>query len=111
MIAVASQPPGLHTGAGRVILARHATPDWNRRDIPYDIPPGPELTPAGEREALALGEFLRAQGATRVYHSPLERTLRTASLAASVCGADTQIAEHETTNFLAVETIRFVCAR
>jgi len=32
-------------------------------------------------------------------------------IAASVCGADTQIAEHETTNFLAVETIRFVCAR
>ena len=88
MIAVASQPPGLHTGAGRVILARHATPDWNRRDIPYDIPPGPELTAAGEREALALGEFLRAQGATRVYHSPLERTLRTASLAASVCDAE-----------------------
>ncbi len=75
-------------GGQQVILARHATPDWSRRDIPYDIPPGPELTAVGEREALALGEYLRAQGAVRVYYSPLERTKRTAALAASICGAE-----------------------
>lgn len=77
---------GLH--APRVFLARHATPDWNRRDIPYDIPPGPPLTAVGEREALALGAYLREQGIVRVYHSPLERTKRTAELATSVCGAE-----------------------
>ena len=32
-------------------LARHATPDWNMRDIRYDIPPGPPLVPQGEEEA------------------------------------------------------------
>jgi broad specificity phosphatase PhoE len=76
------------TGIARILLARHATPDWNRHDIPYDIPPGPPLTATGEREALALGAFMHTQGIVRVYHSPLERTKRTAQLAVSVCGAE-----------------------
>ncbi len=71
----------------KVFLARHATPDWSRRDIRYDIPPGPPLTAQGEEEALQLGAFLREQGVVTVYTSPLERTRRTAELAASVCGA------------------------
>ncbi len=71
-----------------VYLARHATPDRNRKEIPYDIPPGPPLTAVGEREALALGEYMQAEGIVRIYHSPLERTKRTATLAASVCGAE-----------------------
>lgn len=70
-----------------VFLARHATPDWNRRDIPYDIPPGPPLTAQGEEEARALGNYLREQGVLMVYHSPLERTRRTAEIAAGICGA------------------------
>lgn len=66
-----------------VFLVRHATPDWSRTDLRYDIPPGPPLTPQGEQEATDLGGFLAAQGVVRVYASPLERTLRTAALAAS----------------------------
>jgi broad specificity phosphatase PhoE len=76
-----------------VFLARHATPDWSRRDIPYDLPPGPPLTAQGEEEARKLGAFLREQGVMTLYASPLERTRRTAELAAEVCGA-TVVEEH-----------------
>lgn len=76
-----------------VFLARHATPDWSRRDIRYDIPPGPPLTAAGEEEAVKLGEFLREAGVVRVYASPLERTRRTAEIAAAIAGAPVTILE------------------
>jgi broad specificity phosphatase PhoE len=78
-------------------LVRHATPDWSRTDIPYHLPPGPPLTPQGEREAAQLGEFLQAMGARQFLHSPLERCVRTAAIAAEVAGAtvtlDTRLAE------------------
>ncbi len=78
-------------------LVRHATPDWSRTDIPYHLPPGPPLTPLGEREAAQLGEFLRDMGARQFVHSPLERCARTAEIAAEVAGAtltlDTRLAE------------------
>ena len=78
-------------------LVRHATPDWSRTDLPYHLPPGPPLTPQGEREAAQLGEFLRDMGVRRFWHSPLERCARTAALAAEVAGAtlelDTRLAE------------------
>lgn len=77
-----------------VYLARHATPDWNRRDIPYDIPPGPPLTEQGEREASALGSYLLEQGVVKIYASPLVRTLHTAQIAAEICGASLIVA-HE----------------
>lgn len=67
-----------------VYLARHATPDWSRKDIRYDIPPGPPLTEQGEAEARRLGVYLQEAGVVRVYASPLERTRRTAEL---VCEA------------------------
>lgn len=72
-------------------LVRHATPDWSRTDIPYHLPPGPPLTPQGEREAAQLGEFLRDMGVTRLLHSPLERCARTAALVAEVSGATLQL--------------------
>ncbi|MEZ4617285.1 MAG: histidine phosphatase family protein [Caldilineaceae bacterium] len=72
--------------SAKILLARHATPDWSRTEIRYDIPPGPPLTEQGEAEAEKLGEFLRAQGAKKIYASPLERTHRTAQLAAAVVG-------------------------
>jgi probable phosphoglycerate mutase len=65
-----------------VYLIRHATPDWSRTDIRYDIPPGPPLTAQGEVEAARLGEFLQTAGVQKVYASPLERAKRTAQLAA-----------------------------
>ena len=65
-----------------VYLARHATPDWSRKDIPYDIPPGPPLTDLGEAEAVKLGRFLAEAGVIQIFASPLERTQRTAAIAA-----------------------------
>ena len=69
-----------------VFLARHASPDWSRTDLRYDVPPGPPLTPAGEEEAARLGEFLRSAGVARILYSPLERARRTALIAAEVAG-------------------------
>lgn len=69
-----------------IYLVRHATPDWNRTDLRYDIPPGPPLTPAGEAEAAQLGAFLKSVGVVHLYASPLDRTLRTAALAAEAAG-------------------------
>ncbi|MCX6046314.1 MAG: histidine phosphatase family protein [Chloroflexi bacterium] len=68
----------------KIYLVRHATPDWSRTDIRYDIPPGPPLVAQGEAEAASLGEFLRTVEAYKIYVSPLERTLRTAQIAAEI---------------------------
>jgi broad specificity phosphatase PhoE len=67
-----------------IYLARHATPDWSRTDIPYHIPPGPPLTPLGEQEAAQLGCFLRDANVARVFASPLDRAWRTAEIASAV---------------------------
>lgn len=67
-----------------IYLVRHATPDWSRTDIRYDIPPGPPLVAQGEAEAARLGEFLRTVNAYKVYASPLERAKRTANIAAEI---------------------------
>ena len=81
----------------KLYFIRHATPDWNRTDIPYVIPPGPPLTAKGEKEAAALGGFLKDQGVVKLYHSPFERTARTAHIAADVnqipCLEETRLAE------------------
>lgn len=69
-----------------IYLVRHATPDWSRTDIRYDIPPGPPLTPQGEAEAASLGEFLRNANVYKLYASPLARSLRTAEIAAQIAG-------------------------
>lgn len=69
-------------------LMRHATPDWSRTDIPYDIPPGPPLTAAGEAEAHSAAEFLATHAITRIYASPLARTHRTAEIVAGHLGLD-----------------------
>lgn len=70
----------------KIYLVRHATPDWSRTDIRYDVPPGPPLTAQGETEAAKVGAFLQTQGIKRIYASPLERTRRTAEIAGSVVG-------------------------
>lgn len=74
-----------------VYLARHATPDWTRHDIPYDQPPGPPLTEQGLREAESLGAFLLAAGVSKIYSSPLERCLQTANIANSITGAPIEV--------------------
>ena len=69
-----------------IFLVRHATPDWSRIDLSYHLPPGPPLTPQGEREATALAEYLRSVGVRQLYTSPLERCLRTAQIVAEALG-------------------------
>ena len=70
----------------KIFLLRHATPDWSRKDIPYDILPGPELSPKGVAEAQSLGEFMKLEGLKKLYHSPFERAARTAKIVAAVSG-------------------------
>jgi len=78
--------------APNVYIARHATPDWTRTDIPYHIVPGPPLIPQGEEEARKLGEFLREAGVLKIYASPLERAHRTALIAGEIAGAPVTVA-------------------
>lgn len=76
-----------------IYLARHATPDWNRTDIRYDVAPGPDLVPQGEAVAAKLGEFLRSVGVARIVASPLIRTRRTAEIAGAIASAPVSIDE------------------
>ena len=69
-----------------IFLIRHASPDWNRADIPYDIPPGPPLSSKGEKEAEALAAFLKTQGVVKLYYSPFERSVRTARVISALNG-------------------------
>ena len=68
----------------KIFLVRHARPDWDRKDIPYDILPGPALLPQGEKEAKALAEFLKAEGVVKLYYSPFERSAKTAKIASAI---------------------------
>ncbi len=69
-----------------IYIARHASPDWTRTDLRYDVPPGPPLTARGEQEARALGQFLKQRDVVRIYGSPMLRASSTANLAAEVLG-------------------------
>lgn len=81
-----------------VFLARHATPNLNRKDIPYHLVPGPELTELGLQQAGELGAFLASQKVKHFLASPLERTWRTATIASQACQASLEmnpdLAEH-----------------
>lgn len=70
----------------KIFLVRHATPDWSRRDIPYDVPPGPVLTAKGEAEAEALAAFLKSQSVGKLYYSPFERAAKTARIVSGING-------------------------
>lgn len=72
-------------------LIRHASPDWNRPDLPYFIPPGPPLSPQGLAEAQALAGFLQTTGVKRLLTSPLERCLHTAQIVSEATGAPWEV--------------------
>lgn len=76
-----------------IYLIRHASPDWNRRDLLYHRPPGPPLTPQGEQEAADLGSYLKEKGIQLILSSPLERRRRTAEILANETGAPFSISE------------------
>lgn len=67
----------------KIYLVRHASPDWERRDIPYDIHPGPPLSLKGRQEAEAVADFLKEQGVVKLYYSPFERCTTTAHIIAA----------------------------
>lgn len=81
----------------KIFLVRHATPNWDHTDIPYDIVPGPLLSPKGEKEAERLAAFLKSQNVVRLYHSPFERAAKTAQIVAVrnkiPCVEETRLAE------------------
>ena len=70
----------------KIFLVRHASPEWGYDHIPYDILPGPFLSPQGEKEAQALAEFLKSQGIVKIYYSPFERSARTAKIVSAAIG-------------------------
>ncbi len=74
-----------------IYLIRHATPDWDRHDLPYHLPPGPPLTAEGLAEAYALGDFLRQEEGLVLFSSPLERCTQTARIISQATGASTTI--------------------
>jgi broad specificity phosphatase PhoE len=67
-----------------IYLIRHASPDWNRKDLPYHLPPGPSLTEKGKEEAKWLGNYLKQVGARSLFVSPLERCKETASIVSQI---------------------------
>lgn len=77
-----------------IYLARHATPDWSRKDIPYHLPPGPPLVDQGRAEAEKLGYFFREMGVRQLFVSPLQRCQTTAEIAAQISGAEIETVEN-----------------
>ncbi len=77
----------------KLFLIRHASPDWNRPDLPYHIPPGPPLSPQGLAEAGALASFLQTTGVQRLLTSPLERCMHTAQIVSAATGAPWQVVD------------------
>lgn len=66
-----------------VYLIRHATPDRTRRDVPYDVPPGPPLSPEGRQEAYLLASHLANAGIQQLYSSAMARADETATILAT----------------------------
>ena len=70
-------------GKTRLYLCRHGQTDWNaEKKIQGSV--DRELNELGERQALLIGEALKAVDITLVASSPLSRAFRTADLAMSI---------------------------
>ncbi|HWQ12693.1 MAG TPA: histidine phosphatase family protein [Roseiflexaceae bacterium] len=63
-------------------LVRHAAPD-RATGLPYNIVPGPPLTPAGHQEAVQAAHWLRGRGVEHVFTSPFTRARATAETIAA----------------------------
>jgi broad specificity phosphatase PhoE len=110
VINLQKDPIDMSEALQTVYLARHARPDWTRRDLTYHLPPGPPLTSQGRMEAERLGRFFQVEGVTRIYTSPLERCLRTAEIAAEVAGSPIVI-DHSLTEWQPGENTETVARR
>ena len=81
------EPPA--AGKTRLYLCRHGQTDWNaEKKIQGSV--DRELNELGERQALLIGEALKAVDITLVASSPLSRAFRTADLAMSVACPDVE---------------------
>jgi broad specificity phosphatase PhoE len=69
-----------------IYFIRHATPDWSQKDLSYFVPPGPQLTKQGEKEALELGDYLKETDVEYLIVSPLERCQQTAEIVSERTG-------------------------
>jgi 2,3-bisphosphoglycerate-dependent phosphoglycerate mutase len=86
-----SQPdvPGGGTAARRLVLLRHGESQWNARNL-FTGWANPDLTWAGERDAVRAGRLLAAHGLLPgIVHTSLQtRAIRTANLALAACDRD-----------------------
>src|SRR6266545_2411178 len=73
-------------------LIRHAAPDRST-GVPYNIMPGPPLTPVGQQEAVQTAFWLGGRGIERLFTSPFDRTRATAEVIAAQLGLEIGFAE------------------
>jgi 2,3-bisphosphoglycerate-dependent phosphoglycerate mutase len=76
-------------GCCRLVLLRHGQSEWNARNL-FTGWADPDLTVAGEREAVRAGQLLTARGLAPglVYTSLQRRAIRSAELALNACDRD-----------------------
>lgn len=74
----------------RLIVARHAEPEYERAEMGVS---GGSLTAVGREEARALGERLRSERVAAVVTSELSRAVQTAEIAAAVVGVPVRVRE------------------
>ncbi|MBX0326343.1 histidine phosphatase family protein [Oscillochloris sp. ZM17-4] len=68
-----------------IYLIRHGTPAQNPA-IPYNTPPGPDLSERGRAEARQAAAFLADKGVEQLFVSPFARTTQTAEVIIDVLG-------------------------
>lgn len=75
-----------------IYLIRHAMPEYPYTGR-YDIPPGPALSFQGREQAHQTGYFLADKGIRRLFHSPLLRTIETATIIAQYLHLPLELAD------------------
>ncbi len=70
-----------------IYLVRHGLPAQNSA-IPYNTPPGPDLSERGRAEARQAATFLAGRGVERLFASPFARTTQTAEVLADQLGLE-----------------------
>jgi len=75
--------------SGRLVLLRHGESEWNARNV-FTGWANPDLTAAGERDAVRAGHLLGAHGLLpdTVHTSLQRRAIRTANLTLAACDRD-----------------------
>ncbi len=69
----------------RLLLVRHGLPDY-RDGKSWDEPPGPTLSPIGQRQIEQAAEVVRKYRPEFVHSSPLARAIQSARIISGACG-------------------------